>query len=308
MRLTFPNGEHPDVVEQGRITLGSGADSLVRLPGLADRHAVIANDRRGLWLVIESSEATAHVNARPVSRLALVRPGDLISLGQVQVLLRCDNDPVAPKLPPAADALSRQSAGSGAVGTERFALRGVGGAHYGQSFPLTDPVIVGRGDSASLRLDDPSLSDRHARIEVNGDRVVLRDLGNGQGEGTMLNGVRVHNALLAHGDQLAWDQNRYVLEAPGLSAPVQRHDTTPLPRTKASSQDPSAQAMRSVTGVFSAPALGDGASGSASQAPAAAAPASAIRKGLTVWWLIAAAALIGAALAWLLIYGAKISG
>lgn len=300
MRLTFPNGEHPDVVEPGRITLGSGSDARVRLPGLVDRHAVIANDRRGLWLVIESSEATAHVNARPVSRLALVRPGDLISLGQVQVLLRCDTDPPTPQLPPASEALTRAKAEAAGVGTERFLLRGVGGAHYGKSFPLSDPVVVGRGESATLRLDDPSLADRHARIEVNGDRVLLRDLGNGQGDGTVLDGVRVRNAVLAHGDQLTWDQNRFVLEAPGLNAPVQRHDTTPLPRVKGA-QEPPTQTMRPVTGVHPAPVAG------VEQAPAAM-PASVVRKGLTVWWLIAAAALLGAALTWLLIYGARIGG
>lgn len=298
MRLTFPNGEHADVVESGRITLGSGADSRVRLDGLADRHAVIANDRRGLWLVIESAEATAHVNARPVSRLALVRAGDLISLGQVQVLLRNDADPVEPKLPPASSAFTRAASANAQICSERFLLRGVGGAHFGQSFPLSDPVVVGRGESANLRLDEPAMADRHARIELHGDRVVLRDLCQGQGEGTVLNGVRVRNALLSHGDQLAWERNRYVLEAPGLSAPVQRHDATPLPRTRA---DVAASAGdRPVTGVFTVQPRAPG------ETPTAQTPAIPPPRSHAVWWLILAAAALGAAFAWLLLSGAKI--
>ncbi|HTA65031.1 MAG TPA: FHA domain-containing protein [Xanthomonadaceae bacterium] len=290
MRLTFPNGEHPDVVEPSRITLGSGSDSRVRLSDLADRHAVLANDRRGLWLVIESSEATAHVNARPVSRLALVRPGDLISLGQVQVLLRSESDPQTTQLPSATAAFTRETTRNSPICSERFLLRGVGGAHSGQSFPLSDPVIVGRGDSVNLHLDEPTLADRHARVELHGDRVVLRDLSTGQGDGTVLNGVRVRNALLQAGDQLAWENNRYVLEAPGLNAPVQRHDTTPLPKT----HHPTTQTLRPVTSVHAAPL-----------AMPAESPASA-RKGATLWWLIAAAAALGAAITALLLFAPKL--
>ena len=295
MRLTFPNGEHPDVIEPARVTLGSGADSRVRLASLADRHAVLANDRRGLWLVIESSEATAHVNARPVSRLALVRPGDLISLGRVQMLLRSEADPREPQLPPASSALTRDTNKNSAMCSERFLLRGVGGAHFGRSFPLSEPIVVGRGESADLKLDEPALTDRYARIELHGDRVVLRDLSSGNGEGTMLNGTRVRNALLAAGDQLAWEQNRFVLEAPGLSAPVQRHDTTPLPAT----HHPTTQTMRPVTGVHSiqaAPPM--------SEAPAMPQP----RKGVGVWMLIASAAALGAAIAAILLFAAKLGG
>lgn len=289
MRLTFPNGEHPDVIEASRISLGSGSDSRVRLEGLAERHAVLANDRRGLWLVIESGDAVAHVNARPVSRLALVRPGDLISLGRVQVLLRSESDPQTSPLPPASAALNRESTGNSAVCAERFVLRGVGGAHYGRSFPLCEPVIVGRGDSADIRLDEPAMGDRQARVELHGDRVVLRDLG--AGDGTILNGVPVRNALLAAGDQLAWEQNRYVLEAPGLSAPVQRHDTTPLPPTAAHTT----QTMRPVTGVHSVQAA----------EPSGPTPH---RRGAGVWWLIVSAAALGAAIAALLFYAPRLGG
>jgi hypothetical protein len=293
MRLTFPNGEHPDVIEPSRVTLGSGSDSRVRLPGLVDRHAVLANDRRGLWLVIESSEATAHVNARPVSRLALVRPGDRISLGRVQLLLRSENDPPTVQLPSATAALTRENARSTAMCSERFVLRGVGGAHFGVSFPLSDPIVIGRGDSADLRLDEPTLADRHARIELHGDRVVLRDL-SGQGEGTTLNGAPVRNALLAAGDQLAWEQNRYVLEAPGLSTPVQRHDTTPLPATRQTAQ--STPTMRPVTSVHAVQASPM----SSSDTPVPQ------RRGLGVWWLIASAAALGAAITALLLFAPKL--
>ena len=287
MRLTFPNGEHPDVVEPSRITLGSDSDSRVRLDGLTERHAVLANDRRGLWLVIESGDATAHVNARPVSRLALVRPGDLISLGRVQMLLRSETDPIQAPLPPASAALNRETTRNTAICSERFVLRGVGGAYYGRSFPLCEPIVVGRGESADLRLDEPAMGEQHVRIELHGDRVVLRDLG--AGDGTILNGVPVRNALLMPGDQVAWEQNRYVLEAPGLSAPVQRHDTTPLP--------PSANTTQTMRLVKSRNTQQD-----TPENPEPRGGAS------TAWWLIGAAAALGAAITALLLYAPKLGG
>ncbi len=295
MRLTFPNGEHPDVTEPSRITFGSAADSRVRLDGLAERHALLANDRRGLWLVIESGDAVAHVNARPVSRLALVRPGDLISLGRVQVLLRSESDPKTPMLPPAAEAMNKESARNSAVCPERFVLRCVGGPYYGRSFPLTQPVIVGRGAAADIRIDEPTLGERQARVEINGDRVVLRDYGGG--EGTLLNGVPVRNALLVAGDQLAWEQNRFVLEAPGLLVPAQRHDTTPLPPTSVNKEHAN---DRPVTGVFNAVSASKPDSAPASESERDGS------RGSYVGWLIASAALLAAALTALLVYAPKL--
>lgn len=285
MRLSFPNGEHPDVIEPSRITLGSGSDSRVRLDGLAERHAVLASDRRGLWLVIESGDATAHVNARPVNRLALVRPGDLISLGRVQMLLRSETDPIQAPLPPASAALNRETTRNTAICSERFVLRGVGGAYYGRSFPLCEPIVVGRGESADLRLDEPAMGEQHARIELHGDRVVLRDLG--AGDGSTLNGVPVRNALLMPGDQVAWEQNRYVLEAPGLSAPIQRHDTTPLPPTAHTTQ--TIRPVKAKDAQQSTPENPEPRGGTS-----------------TAWWLIGAAAALGAAITALLLYAPKL--
>jgi pSer/pThr/pTyr-binding forkhead associated (FHA) protein len=41
--------------------------------------------------------------------------------------------------------------------------------------------VLGRGAAATLRLDDPSLSRNHARIRIDGSRVLLQDLGSRNG-------------------------------------------------------------------------------------------------------------------------------
>lgn len=292
MRLTFPNGEHPDVVEANRISLGSGQDNRVRIDGLAEHHAVLANDRRGLWLVVEGGDTGAHVNARPVSRLALVRPGDLISLGRVQMLLRGDSDPQSMPVPPASGAFHSSKQADDLVCAARFVLRGVGGAYSGCSFNLCEPLVIGRGADAQIRLDEPALSEQHARVELHGDRVVLRDLA---GEDTLVNGVRVKDALLNSGDQLAFEQHRFVVEAPGLLAPTRRHDATPLPPVPNNTQT-----MRAVPASASgAPQLVKGAANTA---------ASATSRPRTVWWLILAAAALATVITLLLIYAPRLGG
>jgi signal transduction histidine kinase len=61
-------------------------------------------------------------------------------------------------------------------------------------------LTIGRSPEADVRLDDPLVSGEHARVEREGDRVVLRDLGSRNG--TWVNGARVGEAELRAGDHL----------------------------------------------------------------------------------------------------------
>lgn len=53
--------------------------------------------------------------------------------------------------------------------------------------PLEGPVVLGRGETADLRLDDEYASDRHALFTREGGTVYLEDLGSTNG--TTLDGV-----------------------------------------------------------------------------------------------------------------------
>lgn len=65
--------------------------------------------------------------------------------------------------------------------------------------PLADTVVhVGRGIGADLHLDEASVSRRHALIVPHPDGV--RVLDNRSANGTIVNGQRVQQAELAHGD------------------------------------------------------------------------------------------------------------
>jgi hypothetical protein len=72
----------------------------------------------------------------------------------------------------------------------------------GERLPLAAPgIVVGRGNDADLRVNDPGVSRRHAEFRVaedaNGPRVSVHDLGSTNG--VLVNGRRVEDATLADG-------------------------------------------------------------------------------------------------------------
>jgi serine/threonine protein kinase len=76
----------------------------------------------------------------------------------------------------------------------------VGGPAKGQSFALPNEgtVVIGRGDTATFRLVDPTVSRAHCQVEISGGRAVLRDAGSKTG--TRVNGKPVPEHLLKHED------------------------------------------------------------------------------------------------------------
>ncbi len=226
--------------------------------------ARICVDRRGLWLQVANGMPGVHVNGRPIRRMALLRAGDAIYVDGVELMIRAAEPAVAAtaevmKLPLASD--------------PRIVLRGVGGPYHGRSIPMDRPCLVGRHREAGIRIDDPAFDERHASLELHGERLLLRDLSSA--EGTWVNGRQVRDALLRPGDQLAFDaQHRFVVEVPW----GQPHRIT-LPAESATANDDVADGL------------------SDNPAP---------RRSAQRWpWLLLAAAALAAALSALLLFGAR---
>lgn len=287
MRLSFPKGEHQDVIVQpGEITIGSAPDNQVVLArdGIRAHHASIMVDPRGYTLFVRERDARSHVNARPVRELALLRLGDVISLNDTNLVLKPDHDESVSGLVPPPAGEQPMSAQDESGNETRYrqvppkaVLRGVSGPFFGKVVPVNGRLVIGRGEDCDLVLDEPEMSRAHASIEVTEGEIYLRDLGSTNG--TFVNGVQVRDATLFSGDQIAFDRNRFLIEAPGM--PVRRADARPASEPRPQ-QPQVTQTMRAIRADTPAPPAIESKPAPSSQG---------------VWWLLGAAVLIALGLA-----------
>ncbi|KQY52369.1 FHA domain-containing protein [Lysobacter sp. Root494] len=269
LRLRFPNRQQPDLV------LGPGVHAIGR--DLVDRPVIVDDpgqaiaqfcvDRRGVWLQVREGTRGLHVNGRPVRRVAMLRAGDAVFVDGNEWLLLGETPSSAPTESKQGD----RKPASGENPDPRMVLRGIGGPHHGRSITLDRSRDVGRLPECEIRIDDAAFADRHARMEPHAEGVVLRDLGSH--DGSVVNGWPVRSALLRPGDQVVFDTQRFVVEAPnrgGLSEASQ--PTQPIPGEDSLQSMPEAK------------------------------PGSSARR---VPWLLLAALFLAAAVSLLLLYGAR---
>lgn len=202
---------------QGALTVAIEQGRLRRV-GAADHGVRFRVDRGGVWLKVDGVDGV-HVNGRHVLGLAMLRPGDAVYVGGNKTLL-VREQPV-----PWPDSEDLDDVTGEVTGDFRVVLRGIGGKHHGRALTLDRPRLVGSAADADLRIDGPNFAQRHAQLTLRHGHVVLRDLDSA--DGTVLNGVRVRDALLQPGDQVVFGgQHRFVVEAPGKTI---RRDPSALP-------------------------------------------------------------------------------
>jgi hypothetical protein len=110
--------------------------------------------------------------------------------------------PLAPAAGSAAEPTVRGSGGSGAA-TTSARLRVVEPAERkGTTYDLTDEVTVGRASGCQVALNDPTVSQLHARIFRRDNRLYIEDLGSSNG--TFVNRKKVSSPVaLRRGDRIA---------------------------------------------------------------------------------------------------------
>ncbi|HZP67881.1 MAG TPA: FHA domain-containing protein [Rudaea sp.] len=285
MRLYFPNKEREDVVvAAGNTAIGAAPDNgvVIERPGVAPHHVSLGVNERSLVLSVLDPQARTHVNSRPVREKALLRLGDIVSLDTVQFVLKPDrDDSIRTDVPESKNAKPAEVEASptrARMIPPKVVLRGVSGAYFGKIIPVRGRLVIGRGSECDLILDEPEMSRRHAMIENSDDGIFLRDLGSANG--TFVNGVQVRDAVLHPDDQIAFDRNRFLLEAPGM--PARKDIPLPVPEHEDATITQTMQAVRVQKPAEAAAGTGED------------------RNRNDIWWLIGAAALIGAGIALLL--------
>ncbi len=210
------------ILREGETTLGSAASNGIALKGegVFPIHASLLLDRRGLTLIVREGITGTHVNARPVREMAIVRVGDVVSIGNVLLAVKPDIDAnVTSRVPPKSPVEETMSEISSETRCRmlppKAVLRGVSGPYFGKVIPVPGRLVIGRGNDCDLVLDEAEMSRRHAMVEATPAGIWLRDLGSSNG--TYVNGVQVRDAVLFTGDQLAFDRNRFLIEAPGTA-------------------------------------------------------------------------------------------
>jgi pSer/pThr/pTyr-binding forkhead associated (FHA) protein len=79
---------------------------------------------------------------------------------------------------------------------------------------VTPLIILGRGTDCDLRLVDPGVSRHHAEIRVEGDEIVLVDLGSTNG--TFVNGQPVRRITLTDGTRVTLGRTTLVFRRDGI--------------------------------------------------------------------------------------------
>jgi hypothetical protein len=206
MRIEFPNAAREDFHwTQAQLRIGSAPDNdLVLAAGqAAPQHLRIQQDRRGWILQVLPSADRIHVNARPVRERALLRAGDVVSVGDCRMLLRADQDP-AHRSP-----LSVPEQGRCTV-----ALRAVAGPLSGRVLSLQDSLELGSQGRCPLELPQGDVA--ALRIFWQDGQLLLEVTQSSERHPLRVNGVIVQKLALQPGDQIGLAKHRFVVDAPGM--------------------------------------------------------------------------------------------
>jgi pSer/pThr/pTyr-binding forkhead associated (FHA) protein len=215
MRIGFANSNREPFRSNGarvRVGRAEGNDLVLNIAGVAERHLSIAEDRRGLVLEVLPGAQHVYVNARPVRERALLRYGDVLSIGGCKLAILPDD---AGETASSGRALNHDASRPGFA-----ALRAVSGAMSGRLLPIEGKLVVGGRGFMPAGLPQCELSLDAAGVRLDAEAPIV------------VNGSPRKRALLQAGDQLALGEHRFVLEAPGLQAAVlaareQEYDPAP---------------------------------------------------------------------------------
>lgn len=99
-----------------------------------------------------------------------------------------------------------------------YCLKGLSGVTTGKCFSLTGETYIGRRQDCQIVLSAPGISRQHARIGLNNERYFLQDMESANG--TFVNGIRIDTILLSPGDEISFDNIRFVFKESATGNPA----------------------------------------------------------------------------------------
>lgn len=107
--------------------------------------------------------------------------------------------------------LSNLNAMSNQPSDPEYVLRGVAGIVFGRSYQLLTPTTLGRAAECDICIADQGISRVHARLRPLDYGLEIEDLKSTNG--SFLNGQRITLAIARIGDEVAFDQLRFRVDA-----------------------------------------------------------------------------------------------
>ena len=178
------------------LTIGRDAtnDLIIDEPSVSDFHAEVMSGPEGLAVVDLLSATGTFVNDQRVGHRQRLQAWDVLRLGTVELEV---NDPSVHR-------------------PRDWALRAQSELLAGQYLTIGGVTVIGRGSDCDLTIDDATLSRRHAELSIDHGRLRVRDLGSANG--TSVNGERITERELNHGDELRFGAKAFVVVAPEASS------------------------------------------------------------------------------------------
>lgn len=231
LQLQSANGTMPPVaLSKSPLRLGRAPanDVVLNHPSVVEMHAELQTGADG-WLLVDRSGGATFVNAEPVTGQRLLRPGDILRLGTVELKL----------------VAAQQAAGT--VMRSVAAEWSLVAKDTGKTFAVTRDAIVGRQPDCAIPIVDDCISRNHARVSLKDGSVTVEDLGSTNG--TFVNGERIKQPrVLKEGDEVGFDH--YTFRVVGKTAaaaasaagkPTVAAPAAPPPAPKANTEPPAAK-------------------------------------------------------------------
>jgi len=221
------------------ISIGRKEGNTIRLTdrNVSRQHARLLRSGDSAFLITDlKSRNGTKINGEPVvdDKARKVVPGDQIYIGDYNLSIRTD---VSAGVPMGRQMDPGDTAGIGKV-TPHARLVMVAGPEAGAEYDLTvNLYVIGRSDEANLRIDDPSISRAHARLDGDDQQWTISDLDSING--IVVNGNRRDDYLLKSGDVIELGIVRLRFVAPG-----EPYEFTPVDTAAASAPPQKAKSNR----------------------------------------------------------------
>ncbi|MBL6690907.1 MAG: FHA domain-containing protein [Pseudomonadales bacterium] len=201
------SGDPVELMPPGK-TIGQGSvnDIVIDKDGVNGFHADIQVDGDNVSITDINTPAGTFVNGDKISGPTNPRAGDVITVGGVDLEV-VEEDPAG-----GGKTLVLSGTALIEVGSSSWSLVADTGPEKGQVIPVVERIEIGRALDCDISILEPGLSRKHAELELQGDKLVIRDLGSVNG--TWVNAEKVDEVELKDGDKLQFDKVRFIVSAP----------------------------------------------------------------------------------------------